>query len=183
MNNQTSAKSVYRRGADDGFWFGIYLSVLFVALANSIYYPLAGLACFVMILAVPVIIYIRLRQSYRADACRSFFSALWLNGICIFFFGSILMALTAYIYLRFIDPSYMVNFADVASAYYSSLNSPDAQTLAVLLQKAKASHTLPTPGYVAVQIIMLGVFTGSILSMIVTAIVRATTRPTPPPIA
>ena len=180
MNNPTSQKSIYRRGADDGFWFGLYLSVLFIALVSSISSALAGLAFFVMAVAVPVIIYFLLRRSYRSDNCRSMFSALWLHGICIFFFGSLLMALTAYIYLRFIDPTYIVTLVDTAHDMYVETNTPEAQQMAAILQRVKDSHMLPTTGEIAVQIIWAGVFSGSMLSMIMAAIVRATTRPTPP---
>ncbi len=181
MNNQTSPKSIYRRGADDGFWFGIYLAVLFIATVSSIHSDFAGLATFVMFVAVPVIIYFLLRRSYRSDNCRSMFSALWLHGICIFFFGSLLMALTAYIYLRFIDPTYIASLLDTAHDYYAQLNTPEAKEMAAVFQKAKDPQFMPTPGTFAVQLIWLGVFTGSMLSMIMAAIVRATTRPTPPP--
>ena len=38
MINQSNSnvKSVYRRGADDGFLMGLYLSVLFIASVSSI---------------------------------------------------------------------------------------------------------------------------------------------------
>lgn len=176
-----NGKSIYRRGADDGFWFGIYLSLLFLAMVSSIYSALAGVATLAMVIAVPFIIFFFLRRSYRADNCTSPFSALWLHGICIFFFGSLLMALTAYVYLRFINPAYITNIVDMAIEVYGSVDSPDAHEMVSLLQKAKDSHILPTAGGTAVQVIWAGVFSGSLLSMILSAIVRATTRPNLPP--
>lgn len=183
MINQSNGngRSVYRRGADDGFMMGIYLSVLFIAAVSSIYSALATVACIVMAIAVPFMTFFFLRRSYRSDNCRSTFSALWLQGICIFFFGSLLMALTSYIFLRFINPDYITTVLDMAKEIYSSVNTEDALQMVAAIQKAQDSHLVFTPRQIAVEIIWAGVFTGSLLSMVVSAVVRAVTRPTPPP--
>lgn len=180
-NTKGKGKTIYRRGADDGLWFGIYLSLLFLASVNSIYSGFACLAALAMMIAVPFIIFYFLRRSYRADNCMSPFSGLWLHGICIFFFGSLLAALTAYIYLRFFNPAYITNVVDLAIELYGSVDTPEAHEMSSVLQKAKDSHMLPTAQGTAVQLIWMGVFTGSLLSMVLSAIVRATNRPTLPP--
>lgn len=179
--SKDKGKSLFKRGADDGFWMGLFLSVLFVAMAYSVYSALVGVLALAMLIAVPFLIFFFLRRSYRYDNCRTQFSGLWLHGICIFFFGSLLMALTSYIYLRFADPTYLNSLVNMAKEVYQSVDSPEAQQMAAVLQKAQDSHLIPTPGQLAMEIIWLGVFSGSLLSMIVSAIVRATSRPTPPP--
>lgn len=153
MDNQSNGmvKSIYRRGADDGFWFGIYLSVLCVALFKS-----------------------------SADNCKRQFSAMWLHGICIFFFGSLLMALTAYIYLRFIEPAYINNSINMAKELYLAVDTAEAREIANLLQKIQDNNLQPTAGGTAMQIIWFGVLTGSLLSMVLSSIIRAVTRPAPP---
>ena len=183
MINQSNSnvKSVYRRGADDGFLMGLYLSVLFIASVSSIYSALAGIASIGMALAVPFLIFFFLRRGYRSDNCRPQFSALWLHGICIFFFGSLLMALTSYLYLRFANPTYITSAIDMAKDIYSSVNTEDARQMVAMMQKLQDSHMLPTAAQIAGEIIWTGVFTGSLLSMVVSAIVRSVTRPTPPP--
>lgn len=173
---------IYRRGADDGLWFGIYLSVLFVLLAGSIYSMLEAIVSIIMIMAVPVIIWFYLRRGYRLDNCRSPFSALWLHGICIFFFGSLLMSLTSYLYLRFYNPAYMNDLIETGKQFYGSIDSPESAQIVNILQNMQDMHMLPTAGESALRIIWTGVFTGSILSMLVSAIVRVTTRrPMVPP--
>ena len=183
MVNQTkgTGQSIYSHGADDGFWIGIYLSVMCVAMFYSVHSALSGIATLGMALAVPFIIFFLLRRSYRADNCRTQFSGLWLHGICIFFFASLLMALTAYIYLRFIEPSYINNVVSFAKEFYSTVDTPDAREMVTVLQRAQDTHSLPAAGSFAVSIIWAGVFSGSVLSMILSMIIRATTRPTMPP--
>ncbi len=182
MDNQSNGmvKSIYRRGADDGFWFGIYLSVLCVALFKSIDSPVLFLAAMVMVAAVPVIVYFFLRRGYRVDNCKRQFSAMWLHGICIFFFGSLLMALTAYIYLRFIEPAYINNSINMAKELYLAVDTAEAREIANLLQKIQDNNLQPTAGGTAMQIIWFGVLTGSLLSMVLSSIIRAVTRPAPP---
>lgn len=183
MVNQSfsNGRSVFRRGADDGSVMGIYLSVMFIMMVCTIYSLLASVVFMVMALAVPFIIFFFLRRSYRADNCTTTFSGLWLHGICIFFFGTLLMALTSYVYLRFINPAYITTVIEMAKELYASVGTEDAKQMVAMMQKLQDSHMLPTCGKVAVEIIWFGVFTGSLLSMIVSAIVRAVTRPLPPP--
>lgn len=175
------SQSIYKRGADDGLLMGILLSITFLAAVNSIYYAWTTVACLALAFAVPFLTFYFLRRSYRFDNCRTRFSALWLQGICIFFFGSLLAALTSYIYLRLYNPSYISTVIDMAKEVYQSVDTPDARQMAAMMQKIQDTHMLPTPAEVAVQIVWSGVFTGSLLSVVVTAIVRATSRPLPPP--
>lgn len=185
MTTSTINKSVYRRGADDGFIFGLYLSVMFIAMALSITTSslpanLIGLA---MTAAVPVVIYFFLRRAYIADRCLSSFSAMWLHGICIFFFGSLIMALTAYVYMRLVNPSFIPETVAVARDTYESLGTSDGHDMAQLLEQVQRKNLYPAAGAVAVQKIWLAVFTGSLLSMILSTVIRLTTRDktTPPP--
>ena len=181
MDNQTQGRSVYRRGADDGLLMGIFLSVLFIAAVNSIYSGIATVASIAMAIVVPFLTFFFLRRNFRSDNCLTSFSSLWLHGICIFFFGSLLMALTSYIYLRFVNPGYITTVIDMAKEVYAAVDTPDARQMVDMMQKLQDSHMLPTGGQVAIEIIWAGVFSGSLLSMVVSAIVRAVTRPTPPP--
>lgn len=185
MSNYNPIKSVYRRGADDGFFFGIYLSLMLLATFYSVSGPsmLSGLFSFAMIIGVPAVIYFFIRRGYKADHCRSQFSAMWLHGICIFFFGSLLMALTSYIYLRLINPAFISNMLEIARQTYAGLGTADANTIVNMIEQVQRTNAYPTAGGIAVEIIWLAVFTGSLLSMLLSLIIRAINRPqqTPPP--
>lgn len=185
MNNVQTPKSVYRRGADDGFIFGLYLSLMFVLQAISLEHNslIASLTALILVLGVPVIIYIFLRRGYIADGRRSQFSAMWLHGICIFFFGSLLMALTAYIYLRVINPAFISHTFEILRAAYTELGTESALIIAKTIEEIQTQHLYPTAVEIAVQIIWLAVFSGSLLSMFEALIIRAIGRPriTPPP--
>lgn len=165
-------RSVYRRGADDGLWFGLYLSVMFIAMACSLDVPILSLVFLLMAAGVPVATYRSLKKSFRIDEGRSSFSALWLHGICMFFFGSLLLSVTVYVFLRFIHPEYIPELVRTAYEYYSTSGSPSAHEIADVLRAIQDNRLYPTAGGVAVEMIWLAVFTGSLLSMAISAVVR-----------
>lgn len=178
MGNSSTSKSIYRRGAEDGAIFGVYLSVLFIVTAMSMtgMSMLASLAGLALIVAVPAVIYVFLRRSYFADERRSTFSALWLHGICIFFFGSLLMALTSYVYMRILHPEFIPEMLAAARSFYDSLGTDEGREMVKMIDQVVKNHLYPTPGEASVEIIWTAVATGSILSMLLSLVVRAIYR-------
>ncbi len=65
-----------------------------------------------------------------------------------------------------------MNQASVAAGYYASLPGQEARSVAHALQVMIDRNMLPEPIYVVFQMILLGVFSGSMLSMVATWIVR-----------
>ena len=173
MNQNTQSPNVYRRGASDGALMGLVLCGIFASWALSMRMPLASLAFPLLCIAVPVLAYVQLRRGYRADLGTSTFSALWMHGICTFFFGSLLMAALSIVWLRWGEPG-LIN-ASLASAadVYARLDSPQAQKMASDVQKIIDMGLTPRPIDVALALLWAGVFSGSILSMIYAGIIRA----------
>lgn len=108
MDSSTlKSHSPYKRGADWGAWFGIYLSVLFFVTSYSVSSPVCALIGLLMIIGVPPCIYFMLRKSYVSDNGTTIFSSLWMEGISIFFFGGLIASIVAMIYMRWIDPTFL----------------------------------------------------------------------------
>lgn len=170
MGNDKDNFSVYRRGADDGFWLGIYLSVLIILCFSSVNMPLLSFPAMILGLGVPAMIYFFLKRGFAADGGKSIFSALWLQGICTFFFGSLIMALTVYIYLRFVNPTYFPDGVGSLIEMYDQAGVDDSTY--ELLTQMKKNNIYPTAGQTAVELIWATVFTGSLLSMLLTFIIR-----------
>lgn len=168
----TERKSVFKRGADDGFWAGIYLSVLVIVLLLSVKSLLAGMLGLTMAVCVPVATYLLLRRTYRADYGTTRFSELWMQGICTFFFGSLIMAVALYVFLEFIDSGYIYTMVGQAVETYRAVGTPEAVELADILQKLVDGNMLPSPIMVAVDMIWTVSFTGSVLSLLLSLIVR-----------
>ncbi|MDE7125884.1 MAG: DUF4199 domain-containing protein [Muribaculaceae bacterium] len=165
-------RTVYKQGADDGFVFGAYLSVLFLMLGYSPYYPVLSLPALVLILFVPFVIYKMLRRSYVRDLGLTDFSALWLQGIVTFVCGTLLMGCVAFVFMRYLKPGFIVEQVQSAADIYRSMSDAGSQHLADTLDLMVERHLLPAPIYVAVELMLMGIFSGSILSMALTWLVR-----------
>ena len=83
------------------------------------------------------------------------------------------MALTAYIYMRWISPDFLIEQVTAAIDSYKSIDHEQSQKAAEVLQRIIDNKLMPTPIQMAIQMIWLGVFTGSLLSIIVSLLVQA----------
>lgn len=180
MSNDTAKYNPYRRGADDGFLLGAYLVLLFFALAFSMKVSILGMIAMGMILAVPAVIYLMLARSFRAQNGLASFSSLWMQGIVTFFGGSLILAVVMMVYLRWIDPSFMADRLTEAIQIYRDLNQPRATEVADTLQLILDQNIIPSATDVALEVIWAGVFTGSLLSMLIALLVRARRRSSSP---
>lgn len=163
-------KSIYRRGAESGVVMGLFLSVLFLAMANSLDVAWLGLLAMAMVLSVPFLTYFLLRRSFVADMGLSKFSELWMEGILVFAGGTVIMAVVSLAYMRWVEPSFiMTQVTRVADIYREAGETG----IADMVDTAVARHALPTPAEVAVEFVWLGIFSGSMLSMLMTLLVKA----------
>lgn len=176
MENTYDKYGLFKRGADDGFVFGLYLTALFFASAYSLTVPVLGLLGLAMMCGVPVITYYYLRKGYVKEYGTSTFSALWMQGIVMFFCGSLIMALAAYLFLRWIQPSYMMDLLISARDTYSAIDWDRGQEIADTINLMIDKHLIPTPIQVAMELLWLGVFSGSLLSILTALLVSASRR-------
>lgn len=179
MPDYSKLTNPYRQGADDGLWMGLYLSALFFASAFAVGRTLVGALATGMIIAVPVILFLLLRRTWRRDEGLSLFSGLWMQGIITFLCGGLISGVVAFAYLRWVNPSWLADQVRAMISLYSSIEGGAviADTLSTMLDR----HLLPSPIQMVIQMLWLEIFSGSILSLIVTALVRltrpVTTRP------
>lgn len=162
----------YKQGADDGTMFGLYLIALFFASAFALEVPGLGILATVMIFAVPVIIFFALRRTWVRDRGMSLFSALWMQGIMIFICGGLLSGLVSFIYLRWINPAWLGVQVNKMIELYSSVDG--GKTLADTLRTMVNQGLLPSSIQMVIQMLWIEIFSGSVLSLIITAFVRMT---------
>lgn len=163
-------KSIYRRGAEHGVVMGVYLSVLFAAMANSMESAWLGVLAMGMALCVPVLTYSLLRHSFVADFGLTRFSELWMEGIMVFAGGSVIMAVTSLLYMKWVEPTFIVDQVTAVAELYREAGQTQ---ISDILDAALSSRMLPTPAEVAVEFVWLGVFSGSMLSMLMSLLVKA----------
>ncbi|MDE6528469.1 MAG: DUF4199 domain-containing protein [Muribaculaceae bacterium] len=165
-------KNIYARGADDGFWLGLYFSVLFGLAVASLQVPVLNIFAGTMALGVPFLTYFFLRRTHVAAHGMTVFSALWMQGITMFACGSLIFGTLSFVYLRWIDPGFLARVLQAGVDYYSASPAESSQMLASEFQMLLDSKMMPSALNVAFGWMWLGMFSGSVLSMLVAALVK-----------
>lgn len=162
-------KSPYRRGADDGFFFGLYLTAMFFASIFSQTLPLLSLLSLAMMVLVPVVIYRFMRNYDRSLGAAASFPMLWMQGVVIFFCGTLIAGAALTIYLRWIDPDYIISqlrgVADLAGQAPGTFVDGAADMASRMIE----ANFIPTPISIVTELLLLSIVTGSFLSIALSA--------------
>lgn len=163
---------VYREGAYKGVPMGIYLTLIFLFTVLSEQFSLLSLAGLAMLCYTPFFTYRLIVKIQKKYFCTSDFASLWMLGISIFIGGSMICALCSYAYLQYIDPNFTYRQAVNAAELYKELDPDNTSGIAEVIDSLIDNNMLPTPIEVAVEMLWTTTFFGSLLSMLLSAIVR-----------
>lgn len=158
--------SPYRRGADDGFLFGIYLSVMFLASLLSSHMPSLSYLTFLMAVCVPVVIYQFMRRFDKQLKEFSTFPMLWMQGVVIFVCGVLIAGVVLVVYLKWIEPDFILNQLKMLVETGAASDDHTVKEFADIADQMIKANFIPSPMYIVTQIILLAIVTGSILSII-----------------
>jgi len=166
-------RNIYARGADDGFWMGLYFCALFGVMVLSLSLPVLNLLLVVMSLGVPALTYMFLRRTHVAAHGISVFSALWMQGIVMFACGCLIFGAASFVYMRWIDPGFMMRVLQTGIDFYESAGTDASEALAVEFRRIIEHRAIPSPSEITLGWMWLGMFSGSVLSMLVALLVKA----------
>lgn len=96
-----------------------------------------------------------------------------MQGIMTFICGSLIAGLVAVVYLKWINPDFIADRLQEAIDFYSGSGWQQGEEMADLLQNMVKAHVVPTPIQIVIEMIWLGVFSGSLLSLLMAVLVRA----------
>lgn len=170
--SEFSTTSIYRRGATRGAWFGLYLTTLVMGMLYSLEVPALSLLTLLLIAGVPFVIYRCLRHTAAQLPVMPQYSALWLEGIALFFFGGLIMTAVVAIWLTALDPTLVHKHAHTVVDIYRQTPGETAAEMAQLIEAAIEQNAIPSPIRLATSLLWATVFTGSILSMLMALLVR-----------
>ncbi len=173
---ENANNNVYALGARQGLWAGAYFTAIFLLQTVGSGSILAMLIGNLMVLAVPFVLFGLLRRHYRDTECSASFSEVWMHGIMIFLCGSLILALLTFVYFKFIDPGFIYRETAKLIDMYNSLDSGMAAGMADTLSDALHSHSLPSAIQCSISFMWFGCFSGLMLSLIETALVRTFVR-------
>lgn len=167
----------YKNGANRGATLGVILSVMFFCSIYSDTIPFLSLLAFAIMAGVPFLIYRWLRKTYVANSGIPTLSMLWMQGIVTFACGSLILALVSASFLRFVKPDLIMETVHKVIDLYSSLPDNQSHQVAQLLSQMVKAHAVPSAVSISLEMVWLGIFSGSLLSLLISLIVRS--RPLP----
>lgn len=166
MNN------IFHRGAEHGLIVGLYLILLSWMMLMGIDYGFMNLLSLAMLAGLPVMLFIMLRRTFVREQGRSLLSGLWLEGIASFICGSLIFALAAYAYLRWINPGFIVEQVSEAIRLYDSIDDEQAKEVVTVLKQIEKARAYPTPQQIVLQLGLFITFAGSILSLLTASFLK-----------
>ena len=156
---------------------GLYMSVAFVLQAVALGRPsMLSLLSSAMVLGTPVLAYVLMRRGYREHPAQRQFSTVWMHGITIFLCGSLILGLVQYAYMRFVQPAFMADMVHMVAETYKSMPGDEYRHMGTVMQNIIDKHMLPSPIAFAFSMMWMVSFAGSVLSLLLAAVVRMTTR-------
>ena len=175
-------ESPYRRGAHDGLTFGLYLTVMFFCSIFAQAWPVLSMVSLAMMVVVPAVIYRYLRRYQLALGVASHFSALWMQGLVIFACGMLLSGLVLTVYMTWINPSYIADQLASLAAMKGSVPDSGIDQAALVAERLIENRAVPRPIQVIVELEMLAIVSGSLLSLIISALLSTLRGRSPKPI-
>lgn len=167
--------NIYQRAGSDGAWLGAWLSAMFFLLVLWVGNPSLQLlpsAIMAMMLAVPCMVFVWLRRTYTDCYGMATFSALWMQGILTFGAGSLIATTAAYIYVRWIQPDFNLELVRMLASGLADHPSAEVQQMGIDCRTILDRKLLPAPAVFALFGLWTGMFTGSILSMLLAVAAR-----------
>ncbi len=163
---------MYQRSAEHGAVFGIYLTVIFLAMTAGVTNQAFSVLVMLLMCGVPLLVYRWLRKFYVRQNGMTDFSALWMEGIATFFFGGVLSSFFAFVYMQAIDPGFIERMMKLSIEAYRQNPWAGGEEIAQGLQTAVEQHLLPSAISIVFDVMWLIMFTGSLLSMVLAMIVK-----------
>lgn len=165
-------KSIYKRAAEWGLSFGLYIACMGVASIYADYFAPLSIIFILMIMATPLVVYYFQRRRFIEDDGFTEYAGLWMLGILLFIFGSVIASFIIYLVLQYFRPDFMYEQARLVIEAYSKIpQASDSEVLRVL-QRMVDEKLLPTPIEAVFNAFWFITFFGSLVSAITALIAQ-----------
>lgn len=171
-SGRSRTRSIYERAGSDGAWMGLWFTVMFGLSVASMRVALLNVAVLTMALLVPFVAYRFLRRTYLDSHGLVTYSGLWMQGILTFAAGSLILGAASFIFMRWIYPDFILDTLKMGVEFYRSEPMGAGAGLADEFQTIIDRRLAPSPFTITMVWMWLGVFSGSVLSMFLAAVIR-----------
>lgn len=154
-----------------GVWLGLYLTARFACSVAGVYSPFYNVLAMLLFVGTPVILYYFMAQYHKTHILASGFSLLWMMGVMLFFFASLICAVPEYIFYEYVNPDFITNTIKQSVELVKELGLMENDAMMQELESMSASSMAITSLQMVISSIWSNVFFGSILSILVALIV------------
>lgn len=165
---RSNVKEVLKYASEKGVIMGMYLTAMSACVLLSLSFPSLPGALVPLTLCCPVMLWMLLRPLARNNPGDAAVSSLWLAGIYIFIFATLICGLLSASYLLFLHPGFIGEYmaASIASVEASPMAPAFAEQLEIM-RTAQERHLLPSPMEFTVTMMWATAFFGSVVSLLV----------------
>jgi hypothetical protein len=167
MTNNTERKSLLVYGMEGGVWLGLYLIVRFFCGVAGTYISLLNTVAMLLFIATPFVVYRIMLQYHKHNGYVSGFSLLWMMGIMLFFFASLISCVPEYIFYQYISPDYIANAAAESVKLIEQMGVIENSATLDEMRQMLQGEALPTSMQMVMSSMWSNVFFGSLLSIVV----------------
>ena len=166
-NNSTQFDMKY------GLVLGFYFIVQFFVNTQSLISPLMAFISILFIISLPIFVFFMAKRFKDSlEELPLSFSMGWMFIFLTFFYASLPEALFSYVYLQYINPGFIFEQVETASKIFSEMPSLEGNGFVEKLMENMEAAPSPTPIQYSLQLIFNNMFYGSILAIIIAAILR-----------
>ncbi len=165
-------KSIYKRAAEWGLPFGLYIACMGVASIYADYFAPLSIIFILMIMATPLVVYYFQRRRFIEDDGFTEYAGLWMLGILLFIFGSVIASFIIYLVLQYFRPEFMYEQARMVIEAYSKIPQDSDSEVLRVLQRMVDEKLLPTPIEAVFNAFWFITFFGSLVSAITALIAQ-----------
>ena len=169
-------KSIYKRAAEWGLPFGLYIACMGVASIYADYFAPLSIIFILMIMATPLVVYYFQRRRFIEDDGFTEYAGLWMLGILLFIFGSVIASFIIYLVLQYFRPDFMYEQARMVIEAYSKIPEMRDSDLLTVIKRLVNERLMPSPIEVVFNAFWFTTFGGSVTSAITAIVARRTLK-------
>ena len=160
----TTKKRIYQRAGEWGVPFGLYLACAAMASIFADWFMPLQLLFLVLLLGIPAVTYYFQRRKFIEDDGFTEYSGLWMLGIMLFIFGTVLCSFIVFMVLQFGRPNFIYEQTQAAVDLYNAMPQMQDKAILDVLQRAIDERALPTPIEMVMSVFWFVTFGGSLVS-------------------
>lgn len=177
INLLRMTKSIYKYAAEAGIPVGLYFTLEYICIFFGNRFPPLSTLFLLLFVSFPFLLWRLMKKLVALQPGYRKYSSLWLYGIYVIIFGTLISSLFSALYLTFINPGFITDYVTETIATIEQLPDPAVHAASIdVMQRALDNHLLPNRMEFVAATGWSSCFFGSILSMFLALLVSRQKR-------